>query len=62
MLWSMKETFLISLSKLMFSTYDKIKKITDGYEDDFTTSCLDHPCFKKHNKMKVIDLSNITII
>ena len=47
----------------MFSAYDKIKKITNGHEDDFTTSCLlDHPCFKKYHKMKVIDLSNTTII
>ena len=39
-------------------TYEKIRKITTGQGDDYTTGCLlDYTCFKKYYKMIAIDLS-----
>ena len=38
-------------------TYENIRKITTGQEDDYTTGCLlDYNCFKKHYKMIAINL------
>ena len=38
-------------------TYDNIRKIATGQDDDYTTECLlDYPYFKKH-KLIVINLS-----
>ena len=39
-------------------TYDKIRKISTGQGNDYTTECLlDCPCFKKYYKLIAIDLS-----
>ena len=39
-------------------TYENIRKITTGQEDDYTTSCLlDYAYFKKYYKMIAVDLS-----
>ena len=44
-------------------TYDKIRKITTGEGDDYTTGCLlDYPYFKESYKMKVIDLTNQQVL
>ena len=42
----------------MTKTYENIRKIAIGKEDDYTTGCLlDYPYFKDHYKMIAIDLS-----
>ena len=42
----------------MTKTYENIRKITTGQEDDYTPGCLlDYPYFKNHYKMIAIDLS-----
>ena len=42
----------------MFKTYEKIRKITIGQGDDYTTGCIfDYPYFKKYYKMIAVDLS-----
>ena len=42
----------------MAKTYENIRKIATGQEDDYTTGCLlDYPYFKDHYKMIAIDLS-----
>ena len=42
----------------MIKTYENIRKITIGQEDDFTTGCLlDYTYFKKYYKMIAVDLS-----
>ena len=39
-------------------TYEKIRKITTGQGDDYTTGCLlDYTYFKKYYKMIAVDLS-----
>ena len=39
-------------------TYDNIRKIVIGQEDDYKTGCLlDYPYFKKYHKLIAIDLS-----
>ena len=39
-------------------TYDNIRKITVGQQDDYTTGCLlNYPYFKERYKMITIDLS-----
>ena len=39
-------------------TYDNIRKIATGQEDDYTTGCLlDYNYFKNYHKMIAIDLS-----
>ena len=44
--------------KRYIKTYENIRKITTGQEDNYTTGCLlDYNYFKKHYKMKAIDLS-----
>ena len=41
-----------------FKTYDNIRKIATGQEDDYITGCLlDHNYFKKHYKLIALDLS-----
>ena len=41
-----------------FKTYEDIKKIAAGQEDDYTTCCLlDYPYLKENYKMIEIDLS-----
>ena len=46
------------LVKNDFRTYDNIRKITIGQDDDYTTSCLlDYPYFKKYQKLIATDLS-----
>ena len=38
------------MAHLGHHTYDNIRKITTGQEDDYTTGCLlDYNCFKKQN-------------
>ena len=42
----------------MAKTYQNIRKIATGQEDDFTTGCLlDYPYFKDYYKMIAIDVS-----
>ena len=42
----------------MTKTFENIRKIAIGQEDDYTTGCfLDYPYFKDHYKMIAIDLS-----
>ena len=42
----------------MIKTYEKIRKITIGQGDDYTTGCLlDYSYFKKYYKMIAVDLS-----
>ena len=42
----------------MNKTYEKIRKITNGKGDDYTTGCLlDHSYFKENYKLIPIDLS-----
>ena len=42
----------------MNKTYENIRKIATGKDDDYTTGCLlDYPYFKKKCKMIAIDLS-----
>ena len=42
----------------MAKTYENIRKIATGQEDDYTTGCLlDYPYFIDHYKMIAIDLS-----
>ena len=42
----------------MTKTYENIRKIAIGQEDDYATGCLlDYPYFKDHYKMIAIDLS-----
>ena len=39
-------------------TYDNIRKIVTGQDDDYTTGCLpDYLYFEKYYKLSVIDLS-----
>ena len=39
-------------------TYDNIRKIATGQDDDYTTGCLlDYPHFKKYYELIAIDLS-----
>ena len=39
-------------------TYDNIRKITIGHNDNYTTGCLiDYPYFKNYYKLIAIDLS-----
>ena len=39
-------------------TYENIRKIATGQEDDYTTGCLlDYPYFKDSYKMIAVDLS-----
>ena len=39
-------------------TYDNIRKIATGQDDDYTTGCLlDYTYFKKYYKLNAIDLS-----
>ena len=41
-----------------FKTYENIRKISTGQEDDYTTGCLlDHPYFKGKYEIIAIDLS-----
>ena len=57
MLWSMGEISLISQQK-RFKTFDNIRKITTGQDDDYTTGCLlEYPYSKKYYKLLAIDLS-----
>ena len=57
MLLSMDNTFRwADLSDMR--TYNNIREIATGQEDDYTTGCLlDYPHFKEHYKMIAIDLS-----
>ena len=42
----------------MTKTYENIRKIATGQEDDYTTGCLlDYPYFTDHYKMIAIDIS-----
>ena len=42
----------------MIKTYENIRNITIGQENDYTTGCLlDHTYFKKYYKIIAIDLS-----
>ena len=42
----------------MIKTYEYLRKIATGQEDDYTTGCLlDYSYFKNHYKMIAIDLS-----
>ena len=42
----------------MNKTYENIRKIATGKDDDYTTGCLlDYPYFKENYKMIVVDLS-----
>ena len=42
----------------MVKTYEDIRNITIGQEDDYATGCLlDYSYFKSHHKMIAIDLS-----
>ena len=42
----------------MVKTYEDIRNITIGQEDDYGTGCLlDYSYFKNHHKMIAIDLS-----
>ena len=42
----------------MVKTYEDIRNITIGQEDDYATGCLlDYSYFKNHHKMIAIDLS-----
>ena len=42
----------------MTTTYQNIRKIAAGQEDDYTTACLlDYPYFKDYYKMIAIDVS-----
>ena len=53
MLWLMEKT-----SKKNKITYENIRKITNGQEDDYTTGCLlDYTYFRDIYKMIAIDLS-----
>ena len=46
-----------------FKTYENIKKIATGQEDDYTTTCLlDYPYFKESYKMIAIDLSKQQVL
>ena len=50
--------FLISQLKSNLKTYDNIREISIGQDDDYTTGCLlDFPYFKKYYKLIAIDLS-----
>ena len=42
-------------------TYDNIRKIAAGLDDDYTTGCLlDYPYFTKYYKLTAIDLRQTT--
>ena len=46
-----------------FKTYENIRKIATGQEDDYTTTCLlDYPYFKESYKMIAIDLSKQQVL
>ena len=54
----MEKAFLISLLNGNMRRYDNIRKIAAGQGDNYTTGCLlDFNYFRKHYKMKSIDLS-----
>ena len=43
--------------------YHKIRKVSTGYGDDYTTGCLlDHPYFKDHYKLLAVDLSKQKVL
>ena len=53
----MEKTFWIEKTKNNKTTYNNIKKISTGQEDDYTTGCLlDYAYFKSYYKIIVIDL------
>ena len=53
----MEKNFFDQLVKNGKVTYENIRKITIGQEDDYTTGCLlDYTYFKKYYKMISIDL------
>ena len=53
----MDETFFSQPVKTNLRTYDNIRKIATGEEDDCTTGCLpDYNYFKEYYKMIAIDL------
>ena len=38
--------------------YDKVRKVSTGYGDDYTTACLlDYACFKDNYGLIAVDLS-----
>ena len=42
----------------MIKQYDEIRKVSTGYSDDCTTSCLlDYAYFKDHHRLIAVDLS-----
>ena len=46
------------INSMAAKTYENIRKVTIGQEDDYTTGCLlDYSYFKSHYKMIAIDLS-----
>ena len=46
----------------MNKTYENIRKIDTGKDDDYTTGCLlDYPYFKENYEMIAIDLSRQNI-
>ena len=46
-----------------FKTYENIRKIATGQEDDYTTTCLlDYPYCKESYKMIAIDLSKQQVL
>ena len=46
-----------------FKTYENIRKIATGQEDDYTATCLlDYPYFKESYKMIAIDLSKQQVL
>ena len=54
----MEKNFFDQPAKSDMRTYDNIRKIATGQEDDYTTGCLlDYNYFNEHYKMIAIDLS-----
>ena len=54
----MYDTILDEIVKNNLRTYDNIRNIATGQEDDYTTSSLlDYPYFKNYYKMIAIDLN-----
>ena len=52
------KTFFDQPINHMIKTYESIRKISIGQEDDYTTGCLlDYSYFKKYSKMIAVDLS-----
>ena len=55
----MEKIFFDLPVKSSIRTYDSIRNIVTGQEDDYTTGCLlDYNYFKNYYNMRAIDLSN----